>query len=108
MTAVPAPCENTFLSPGQCLFQAVDAGTVLMAAAGRLHIEEAPQWLAQRCVRASRTLEAGEHHVVAQAGWIAITALGPGAQGACLRQWLPARAAARRPVWRFMRRLVGI
>lgn len=101
-----APCETTRLSPGQCLHTAVEAGTVLAVTGGRLRVDEAPQWLAERCVAVSRTLEAGEHHVVAQSGWLCVTALGVG-QGACLRQWPAPQAVARRPVWRFMRRLIG-
>lgn len=52
-------CATTRLSPGQSLRTAVPAGTVLWVREGRLRIDEAPQWLAERCVSASHTLAAG-------------------------------------------------
>ena len=108
MTSTPTPCESTRLLPGQHLHSAVDAGTVLLVTEGRVQVQEAPLWLAGCSVPVGRTLGEGEHHIVAQSGWIAVSALGVGA-GARLRQWppQPAPALERRPVWRFMRRLVG-
>ncbi|RYF84081.1 MAG: hypothetical protein EOO29_00885 [Comamonadaceae bacterium] len=106
MTPATAPCETTRLLPGQCLHTAVDAGSVLLVSEGRVRIDEAPRWLAGSSLPVGRTLGEGEQHVVTQSGWIAVSALGP-RTGARLRQWLPAPPLERRPVWRFMRRLVG-
>lgn len=83
--------QTTFLPAGQRLHLSVDAGTVLLAEQGALHIDEAPRWLAERLVPVGRRLDEGQAYAVEQAGWICVTALGD----ARLAQVQPPGLAAR-------------
>lgn len=105
--ASPPPIQ---LSPGQSLHLAVQAGTVVLACDGRLRIDEAPQWLAERCVRTSHSLAPGEHQLLMRAGWICITAMDE-TQGTGVRLVAPQPSSEpglqRPPLWQAMRRLAG-
>jgi len=73
----PHPCPpDRPLAAGQSLQLAVDAGTAVFAAQGRLRIDEPPRWLAEVAVPVGRSLDEGEGWVVEQAGWITVRALG--------------------------------
>lgn len=101
--------EYTPLAAGQSLHLALDAGTVLVAAQGGLFIAEPSRWLAERVLPLGCWLGEGQAHVVAQAGWVCVTAQGaallaqtrPAGMGARLRAWL-AQWAARRPTVRIV------
>ncbi|WP_326541741.1 hypothetical protein [Pseudorhodoferax sp.] len=92
--------QTTPLAAGQCLHLAVDAGTVLVAVQGDLRIDEAPRWLADTLLPVGRWVGEGQAHVVAQAGWVCVSApraallaqvqpAGPWARlAASLAQWL--------------------
>lgn len=64
------------LAAGQSFQVAVDAGTALFAAQGRLRVDAAPRWLADVIVPVGCTLDEGEGWVVERAGWITVSALG--------------------------------
>lgn len=68
--------HTTPLAAGQCLHLAVDAGTVLVAAQGCLRVDEAPRWLAERLVPVGAAVAEGQAYLVAQTGWLCVTAQG--------------------------------
>lgn len=86
---------STPLAAGQSLHLAMDAGAVLVAAQGGLRIDEAPRWLAERMVPVGRRIGEGQAYVVAQAGWLCVTAEGD----ARLLQVLPQGRVARLVGW---------
>lgn len=88
--------DTTPLAAGQCLYLAVDAGTVLVAAQGSLRVDEAPRWLAEQLVPVGRCVGEGQAYVVEQSGCVAVTAQG----AARLAQVPPPGLAARLVDWR--------
>ncbi|MES2360994.1 MAG: hypothetical protein V4646_04255 [Pseudomonadota bacterium] len=62
------------LGAGQSLFLQAKAGSVLAGTSGRLVLSGAPIWLGEQVFRSRLQLEPGQAHVIAQDGWITLTA----------------------------------
>jgi len=108
-TLSSAPASVT-LEPGQSLRTAVDAGTWLQVAEGRVRVVSPPGWFGDTVFTAQTVLDEGDTHHLPHGGWIEVSALRP----AHLRVHAPAAALAAvpeqktsRPVMRFVRLLTG-
>jgi hypothetical protein len=71
------------LDAGQTLRLPVVAGSVLVAAGGRLRIAGPPRWLGERMVAMDLMLDEGQAHAIDGAGWVAVDAV----DGAGGRLW---------------------
>jgi len=87
-----AGASDVRLDAGQTLRLPVAAGTVLVARAGRLRVQEPPRWLGERMVVVGQDLAEGQAHAVDGVGWVEVGALD--ATGGWLRRIDPAPAPA--------------
>ena len=78
------------LDAGRTLRLPIEAGTVLVARAGRLRVAESSRWLGERMVAVAQDLAEGQAHVVDGAGWVDISAMD--ADGGWLRRVDPESA----------------
>jgi len=83
-----AGASDVRLDAGRTLRLPVAAGTVLVARAGRLRVQEPPRWLGERMVVVGQDLAEGQAHAVDGAGWVEVGALD--ATGGWLRRIDPA------------------
>lgn len=88
------------LAVGESLHLHVACGTVLLLAQGRVQIDEAPRWLAERVVTVRRSVEQGQPCAVEQTGWVRVTALGRAGARLCAMPAAPARPSS--PWWRLV------
>jgi hypothetical protein len=105
LTSAPA---SAILEPGQSLRTAVDAGTWLQVAEGRVRVVSPPGWFGETVFTAQAVLNEGDVHHLAHGGWIEVSALAT----AHLRIHAPAAGLVSgpeqgRPVMRFVRLLTG-
>jgi hypothetical protein len=70
-----AGASDVRLDAGRTLRLPVAAGTVLVARAGRLRVQEPPRWLGERMVVVGQDLAEGQAHAVGGAGWVEVGAL---------------------------------
>jgi hypothetical protein len=123
ITTLSQAPDAVFLEAGDSFRTAVDAGTWLQVAEGRVRVSAPPRWIGEAVWTAHTVLGEGETHGVEHGGWIELTALSPvqlriHAPIAVARR-LPARAeppaepvsaawaVPRRPVMRLMQLLTG-
>ena len=83
-----AGASDVRLDAGRTLRLPVAAGTVLVARAGRLRVQEPPRWLGERMVVVGQDLAEGQAHAVDGVGWVEVGALD--ATGGWLRRIDPA------------------
>ncbi|WP_422097985.1 hypothetical protein [Variovorax sp.] len=123
ITTLSQAPDAVFLEAGDSFRTAVDAGTWLQVAEGRVRVSSPPRWIGEAVWTAHTVLGEGEMHGVEHGGWIELTALSPvqlrlHAPVAAGRR-LPTRAEPpaepvsatwalpRRPVMRLMQLLTG-
>jgi hypothetical protein len=104
MTTVLA--DFTALEPGQTLRVAVDAGSWVHVAAGRVRLLSPPSWLGETMFRTQATLGAEEVHRVERGGWIEVVAQ-TAAQVQVLSGAAPERSAHPTGLGRWGRLLAG-
>lgn len=109
-TLSSAPALVT-LEPGQSLRTAVDAGTSLQVAEGRVRLVSPPNWFGESLFMTEAALDEGDVHRLDRGGWIEVTALHAPALlriHAPYQPHVPAQADPElRPVMRLMRLLTG-
>lgn len=110
ITTLSSAPASVILEPGQSLRTAVEAGTWLQVAEGRVRMVSPPSWFGDTVFSAQAVLDEGDVHHLTHGGWIEVSALRP----AHLRVHAPVTASASvsgqkesRPVMRFVRLLTG-
>ncbi|MFI5444885.1 hypothetical protein [Polaromonas sp. UC242_47] len=86
----PDPQTSLQLGAGESRLLQAKAGTCLISSAGALIVTGEPLWLGEQVFRPRTRLAPGQRHLIAQDGWLTLTA---GPQGAavglvCPRQTL--------------------
>lgn len=106
------PLTRTRLLAGQALRLAVEAGTSIQVVRGAVRLRAPPAWLADGVVWPAVTLQEGQAHGLAQAGWIEVRAQGE-AEIVHYRpptRWRAALRAGRRHAalgWRALQAMAG-
>ncbi|MDB5965483.1 MAG: hypothetical protein JWQ72_1983 [Polaromonas sp.] len=67
------------LPDGACFTARLQAGSLVVALAGTLHLSAAPQWLAGQLLQPRLQLHEGESHEVPESGWVTLHAAAGGA-----------------------------